>query len=773
MEVKNIKGITLIALVITIIVLLILAGVTIATLTGENGILNKANIAKEETKRENAREKIQLAIMSYQIDKEKTTLYDELIKIDGLTYITPDNRNDGPKYNVIVDGYEFVINEDLQIEYVKENKDSYIPQITKIEYETEEVETLIIAITSKTEDQAGLKEIRVSYKKVEDDKIKYETIKTEKVTGKEANINVEIPINGDYVIEAIGENGQIGKKEIVINNIKQGSILTTITQGTINEQAQVVLNIRGQSQGIAIKAMELFVGDKKINTYQYDDLKTIREETYTLNDLEFYKQNNCYVKVIDNNNKVTNSAEETVINTKIIKTATDLRNLSKQVNLQNNSFKDKTIYLMDNIDVGENWEPIGYWDKSGDWAGKYFAGTFEGNDKNVTILSCSKDTIYQSSGLFGMVIGGTVKKLTVNGIIDANVECIGGIAGAIKNGSIENCNNNSTITNTTNNYHGGITGAAENSNIQNCTNMKTIYGNSAVGGICGRSISVTISNCSNSELIKCYGVMEVVSGNITAQEGMVGGIVGYTLQNSLIEHCTNTGEITGNAQTILPKGICGGGIIGWTTSSTITTSKNTALVHYDVTSDSIHNVGTLGGIVGSSVTSTIEQSFNTGTVTSKYNNKYGMDLIGGVVGTMNASTAKNVYNVGEVYGDCYVGGVIGSLDKDYGLTENSYIYNCYNASDKVEGNTAVGNSFGRCRHTIGSAISCLANKTTIGQIEEGCSFDEENTAVYMLYQMQVPNSDLFILLNKGYGNGIWTQGGGKNNGLPYLINNQP
>ena len=33
------KGITLIALVITIIVLLILAGVSIATLTGENGIL--------------------------------------------------------------------------------------------------------------------------------------------------------------------------------------------------------------------------------------------------------------------------------------------------------------------------------------------------------------------------------------------------------------------------------------------------------------------------------------------------------------------------------------------------------------------------------------------------------------------------------------------------------------------------------------------------------------------------------------------------------------
>ena len=44
------KGITLIALVITIIVLLILAGVTITTLTGDNGILTKATEAKEETR---------------------------------------------------------------------------------------------------------------------------------------------------------------------------------------------------------------------------------------------------------------------------------------------------------------------------------------------------------------------------------------------------------------------------------------------------------------------------------------------------------------------------------------------------------------------------------------------------------------------------------------------------------------------------------------------------------------------------------------------------
>ena len=49
-KVKTNKGITLIALVITIIVLLILAGVTIAMLTGNNGILTKVKEAKEKTK---------------------------------------------------------------------------------------------------------------------------------------------------------------------------------------------------------------------------------------------------------------------------------------------------------------------------------------------------------------------------------------------------------------------------------------------------------------------------------------------------------------------------------------------------------------------------------------------------------------------------------------------------------------------------------------------------------------------------------------------------
>ena len=61
---KNEIGITLIALVITVIVLLILAGVTIATLTGDNGILKRAQEAKNKT--EQAQKEEQNILNSYE-----------------------------------------------------------------------------------------------------------------------------------------------------------------------------------------------------------------------------------------------------------------------------------------------------------------------------------------------------------------------------------------------------------------------------------------------------------------------------------------------------------------------------------------------------------------------------------------------------------------------------------------------------------------------------------------------------------------------------------
>ena len=70
---KEQKGITLIALVITIIVLLILAGVSIAMLTGNNGVLTKATTAKSETAVAEVKEQVMLAMNEILMNANDTT----------------------------------------------------------------------------------------------------------------------------------------------------------------------------------------------------------------------------------------------------------------------------------------------------------------------------------------------------------------------------------------------------------------------------------------------------------------------------------------------------------------------------------------------------------------------------------------------------------------------------------------------------------------------------------------------------------------------------
>ena len=104
------KGITLIALVITIIVLLILAGVAIATITGENGILTKAVAAKEKTSEAEAKEVVQLEAMGsiddngkFNIEYFKTNVKKNL----GLT--DTDIVDNGNTVTVTYKGYDVEI----------------------------------------------------------------------------------------------------------------------------------------------------------------------------------------------------------------------------------------------------------------------------------------------------------------------------------------------------------------------------------------------------------------------------------------------------------------------------------------------------------------------------------------------------------------------------------------------------------------------------------------------------------------------------------------
>ena len=79
---KQESGITLIALVVTIVVLLILAGVAISMLTGENGIINQALEAKEETEIAEEKEKVQLAAQAAKTKTEWGEITEDNLKTE-------------------------------------------------------------------------------------------------------------------------------------------------------------------------------------------------------------------------------------------------------------------------------------------------------------------------------------------------------------------------------------------------------------------------------------------------------------------------------------------------------------------------------------------------------------------------------------------------------------------------------------------------------------------------------------------------------------------
>jgi formylglycine-generating enzyme required for sulfatase activity/Tfp pilus assembly protein PilE len=78
MKTKEMKGITLVALVVTIVVLLILAGVSINAVLGDNGIIKKANQAASITKEAEVKEAINRTILEFYLTNDYETLEDFL-----------------------------------------------------------------------------------------------------------------------------------------------------------------------------------------------------------------------------------------------------------------------------------------------------------------------------------------------------------------------------------------------------------------------------------------------------------------------------------------------------------------------------------------------------------------------------------------------------------------------------------------------------------------------------------------------------------------------
>ena len=118
------KGITLIALVITIIVLLLLAGVAIATLSGENGLFARAKQAKQTQTESEMKEKLNLSIQELQVEKLTEATLDDITQewIDEkLSEYNPSVKDDasisGKKITMKKDGItkKFLIDEELNI----------------------------------------------------------------------------------------------------------------------------------------------------------------------------------------------------------------------------------------------------------------------------------------------------------------------------------------------------------------------------------------------------------------------------------------------------------------------------------------------------------------------------------------------------------------------------------------------------------------------------------------------------------------------------------
>ena len=108
MKTKEARGITIISLVVTIVVLLILAGVSISTLVGENGVVDNAKKIQNDTYYQIASEEVNQLVLEHKLTKKDETLEEFLAskvpsRIDGVT------RKDDNTLIVKKNGYEIEV----------------------------------------------------------------------------------------------------------------------------------------------------------------------------------------------------------------------------------------------------------------------------------------------------------------------------------------------------------------------------------------------------------------------------------------------------------------------------------------------------------------------------------------------------------------------------------------------------------------------------------------------------------------------------------------
>ena len=197
-----------------------------------------------------------------------------------------------------------------------------------------------------------------------------------------------------------------------------------------------------------------------------------------------------------------------------------------------------------------------------------------------------------------------------------------------------------------------------NSYIHDLTIRGAVSGKGSAGAIAGYASGTApkIANCFN------YAV-------ITSTGNNVGGLVGYTYQNAVIENCANFGAVTGGSSV--------GGIIGGTVSngSTITGCYNTA---------EISATGSkAGGIIGgTSSEMTVASCYNTGKISGTASG----GIAGEVKGNVNWSgTVQGKITISSCYSTVEAGSaVFGTVDTASSEISKCYYLNTLNADANAE-----------------------------------------------------------------------------------------
>ena len=207
---ENFNGITLISLIITIILLLILAGVVVSQLT-KNGIIEKAKLAADETKKAQVQETIQMAVNEVFIDyvaqgKDVTNiiLKQELEKNNSVDGIIINDDLTG-----IYKGYEYYIDENYNV-HIKGINDK--PVLAKIEVKEEKRIINVTVIDAKE----GIQKIDVVNPSGE-------IVATQELDGFVTTGKLENCIanqSGNYNINVMLKSGDVEEKIVNVKKIK-------------------------------------------------------------------------------------------------------------------------------------------------------------------------------------------------------------------------------------------------------------------------------------------------------------------------------------------------------------------------------------------------------------------------------------------------------------------------------------------------------------------------------------------------------------------------